>query len=73
MAAQLSGKFLIERGRLRELVELRLREAQTLLDAELYVGAIYLAGYAVECELKHSICVVLDWSHLRTTFKTHDL
>lgn len=34
---------------------MRLREARTLLEAGLYDGAYYLAGYAVECALKACI------------------
>ena len=39
----------------QELSKIRLREAQALLDLELYDGAYYLAGYAVECALKACI------------------
>lgn len=31
---------------------MRIREGQSLLDAELYAGSYYLSGYAVECALK---------------------
>lgn len=73
MAPQLSSSQLIDRGRLRSLVDLRLREARVLFRGEMFVGSIYLAGYAVECELKHAICSTLAWEHLRRTFQTHDL
>ena len=39
----------------QELSKIRLREAQALLDLELYDGAYYLADYAVECALKACI------------------
>jgi HEPN domain-containing protein len=39
----------------QRLAELRLKEAKTLLSAELPDGAYYLAGYAVECALKACI------------------
>ena len=39
----------------QELSKIRLREAQALLDLELYDGAYYLVGYAVECALKACI------------------
>ena len=40
---------------LQELADLRVREAELLLNASLYDGAYYLAGYAVECALKACI------------------
>lgn len=40
---------------LEALVQIRIREAHTLLDAGQYQGAYYLAGYAVECALKSCI------------------
>jgi HEPN domain-containing protein len=39
----------------QQLAELRLKEAETLLAAELPDGAYYLSGYAVECALKACI------------------
>ena len=36
----------------RKLAEIRLSEAQALLDNRKFDGAFYLAGYAVECGLK---------------------
>ena len=39
----------------QELAVVRLQEAETLLDAGLFDGAFYLAGYAVECALKACI------------------
>ena len=76
MAAQLSLKEIVPivpRELLEELVDLRLREAKALIDAGLYVGAVYLGGYAVECQFKYTICKTLDWDTLKATFKTHDL
>jgi hypothetical protein len=35
--------------------EVRLREARGLIDLQMYDGAYYLAGYAVECALKTCI------------------
>lgn len=43
---------LVNRSELQELSKLRLREASSLLRAQHYAGAYYLAGYAVECALK---------------------
>lgn len=45
----------MNRTDLQRLAELRLREADHLLSAELYAGAYYLLGYSVECALKACI------------------
>lgn len=45
----------VYRKDLQALSRVRAREAKTLLDAGLYDGAYYLAGYAVECALKACI------------------
>jgi len=42
----------INRDMLRQLCDSRLKEAQVLLEAQLWTGAYYLAGLAVECALK---------------------
>jgi hypothetical protein len=42
----------VNRRDFQALTNIRLAEAQTLLDAGMYDGAYYLAGYAVECALK---------------------
>lgn len=42
----------VHRDTWREISRVRVREAQTLLDAQEWSGAYYLAGYAVECGLK---------------------
>jgi HEPN domain-containing protein len=42
----------VNRSDLQQLAELRLSEAQVLLDAGKFAGAYYLAGYAIECALK---------------------
>lgn len=73
MPPQLTKSEIISRNTLEALAEERLREAQTLLIAGHYCGAIYLAGYSVECHLKSAICITLRWEQLRGTFKTHDL
>jgi hypothetical protein len=44
------------RADFRWLAKTRIREAKALLDAGLFDGAYYLAGYAVECALK--ACIV---------------
>ena len=45
----------MNRADFQRLAELRLKEANALLAAELPDGAYYLAGYAVECALKACI------------------
>jgi HEPN domain-containing protein len=45
----------VNRKDLQELSRVRAKEAKALLDAGLYDGAFYLAGYAVECALKACI------------------
>jgi hypothetical protein len=40
---------------LEELVDIRIKEAKVLLDAESYQGAYYLAGYSLECAIKACI------------------
>lgn len=46
----------MNRADFQNLAEVFLQEAKTLLDADQFGGAYYLAGYAVECALKACIC-----------------
>jgi hypothetical protein len=46
----------VTRADFRQLADVRLDEAKTLLDQGKWDGAYYLAGYAVECGLK--ACVI---------------
>jgi len=68
-----------------ELVDIangRLIDAEILLEAARFDGAVYLCGYAVEIALKARICRTLSWpgypftkpefQNLQT-FRTHDL
>ena len=48
-------------------------ESRALFATGHYAGAVYLAGYSVECYLKDAICSTLRWDALLATFKTHDL
>jgi HEPN domain-containing protein len=73
---------MISRADLINLARGRLKDAQVLLDAGRYDGAIYLGGYVVEVALKNRICKTLRWSGLPQTsgefqnyqsFKTHKL
>ena len=73
MAPQLSKRTIIGRQLLEGLVETRLDEAKVLFSRKLYLGTVYLAGYAVECQLKATICKTLGLVELPETFKTHDL
>ncbi len=60
----------------------RLVDAETLLNAHRYDGAVYLCGYSIEIALKHKICQTLNWTEFPSTnrdfekyksLKTHDL
>jgi HEPN domain-containing protein len=59
----------------------RLTDAETLLKARRYDGAVYLGGYSIEIALKHKICKTLNWAGFPSTnrefercksLKTHD-
>ena len=67
---------------LRGIARGRLRDAEVLLAAGRYDGAIYLCGYAIETALKARICRTLKWPGYPDTrrefegyqsFRTHDL
>ncbi len=45
----------MNRSDFQKLAELRIKEAQILLENNCFEGAYYLAGYAVECALKACI------------------
>jgi hypothetical protein len=45
----------VNRSEFQTLADVRIREAKVLLDAGMWDGAYYLAGYAVECALKACI------------------
>ena len=73
---------MIDQADLRKIAEERLKDAEALLAAGRYEGAIYLGGYVVELALKSRICKVLDWKSFPQTpgefknyqsFKTHNL
>ncbi len=46
----------MNRADFQSLAEVRIVEAKALLDLNLFDGAYYLAGYAVECGLEACIC-----------------
>lgn len=64
---------------LKDLAQLRLREAEALFAAGLYDGCAYLAGYVVELALKARICKLLDVDvypdsgNLSRAYAVHDL
>lgn len=67
---------------LRRIARGRLKDAEVLLTAGRYDGAIYLCGYAIETALKARICRALKWLGYPSTrkefegyqsFRTHDL
>lgn len=67
---------------LRKIARGRLKDAEVLLNAKRYDGAIYLCGYAIETALKARICRTLKWPGYPSTrkefegyqsFRTHDL
>jgi HEPN domain-containing protein len=67
----------VNRSEFQQLAEVRIREAKALLDAQLWDGAYYLAGYAVECALKACIAKrtqAEDYPPRETRdYYTHDL
>jgi HEPN domain-containing protein len=73
---------MIDRDELRRIAQARLEDAEALVRAGRYDGAIYICGYAVEMALKARICETLNWSGYPSTrsefqnyqtFRTHDL
>lgn len=60
---------------LQELAESRLNEAKLLAQHQLFDGAVYLAGYALELAFKARICRVLNADYPTegpySSFKTH--
>lgn len=63
------------RQELKDLAQLRLREAEALFAAGLYDGCVYMRGYVVELALKACICATLgiaEYPDRRAHFRTHD-
>jgi HEPN domain-containing protein len=67
---------------LTSIAKARLKDAEALLAARRYDGAIYLCGYAIELALKARICITLGWQGYPSTtgefrdyqsFRTHSL
>lgn len=66
---------------LRTIANERFADAETLLLANRFDGAVYLCGYAIEIALKYKICQTLNWAGFPSTnkefekfksLKTHD-
>jgi hypothetical protein len=49
----------------------RIDDATSLINAERYNGAIYLAGYAIECQLKYAYCDRKEETYLPVQYETH--
>lgn len=73
---------MLSRAQLRRIARARIKDAQALLEARRYDGAVYLCGYAVELALKARIVAVLKWPGFPETnnefkglqsFKVHEL
>ena len=73
---------MLSRSELRKIARARLEDAEALLAAARYDGAVYMCGYALECRLKARICVTLKWAGFPSSnkefepfksFRTHDL
>jgi hypothetical protein len=58
--------------RYREIARLRIDDAKALLAAKRDHGAIYLAGYAIECHLKFAVCERNSCVELPAELETHD-
>jgi len=58
----------------RHLSNQRLADAEVLLASRKrrYNGAVYLAGYSIECALKAAICVQKNLTQLPEEYKIHD-
>ena len=73
---------MISNSDLIDIARERLIDAETLLNAQRFDGAVYLCGYSLEIALKHKICQTLNWNGFPSTtkefekyksLKTHDL
>lgn len=60
---------------LRSLVTIRFADAEVLLSTKVqqrFNGAMYMAGYGIECALKARICADRREDHLEKQFRHHD-
>ena len=56
----------------RDVARLRFEDAETLRQSGRYNGAIYLAGYAVECQIKFAYCRNKGEIYLPAELEVHD-
>ena len=56
----------------REVARQRFGDAGVLLEEGHFGGAIYLAGYAIECHLKFAICARKTLVYLPAQLEVHD-
>lgn len=56
----------------REVARIRRDDAAVLFEAGRYRGAIYLAGYAIECVMKWSVTSRRRVTYLPADLETHD-
>ncbi len=57
----------------KQVAHARLEDAAVLLDHQRHAGALYLAGYAVECLLKWAVTQKREWVYLPAELEVHDL
>jgi HEPN domain-containing protein len=58
---------MLSRFDLRRIARARIKDAQALVRARRFDGAVYLCGYAVELVLKARICATLHWKDFPST------
>ena len=56
----------------KEVGRIRREDAAVLFEARRYRGAIYLAGYAIECLLKWAVTERCEITYLPAELETHD-
>ena len=73
---------MLHQEEIENIAAARIKDAEALIAASRYGGAVYLCGYAVELGLKARICKTLNWPGYPSTggefndyksFKTHNL
>lgn len=58
--------------RFQAVARIRLQDASVLLDHRRFLGALYLAGYAIECVLKWAVTQRHGPAHLSSDFEVHN-
>jgi hypothetical protein len=56
----------------QEVARIRMEDANTLLANNRHNGAVYLAGYAIECQLKYACCRRRGETYLQAQLEVHD-